>query len=434
MFPNSIISELLNDARMKSFIFASNKRKDETAKRLDYFHDEQNEYTLEILGKHFSNPEKMQLVCLNVVKKVIRNLAQVYRDAPKRTVEGTEKDQAIFEEIMDTSAMDVRMKQASRYAKLLKTIMLRPVWRNGRLDLDVLTGDVLDVATGDTPEDLQAVLVTHDPKTKSQEITYSRWTAEKVETLDWRYRVTEEQPNPYGVIPFVPVFDYAPTSDFWLPGGADLISLQEAINSKLTDLLYVIRHQGFGVGYIKGSGMGGGLHEVDPGTLIGLPEDGEIGFESQEAEIDAVLNAVEALIKQTAVTNGLSAAILATDPSQASGVSKLADSKELTEMRQDDTALFRRYEKQLFEIVRVVWNAHNPTRKISDTAKLVIDFADLQPTVSPKEQAETWNLLLDMGVVNSVDIIMERNPDLKSRDDAKEYLIQLQEERRELES
>ena len=412
-----------------AFHRANQARKQDTRNRLDYYHDQHDDLTLEELRKHFSEPENMQLACLNVVKKVVNNLAQVYRQEPKRQIEGTDRDRDIFAEIAETAALDVKLKQASRYAKLLKTIMLRPVWRNGRLDLDVLTGDILDVATGDTPEEIEAVRVTHQgDSTRYDEVTYSLWTADSVKRLDWRYRVTEEEPNPYGVIPFIPIFDYSPTSDFWLPGGDDLISIQTAINTKLTDLLHVIQHQAFGVGYIKG-GFGGGMQRLDPATMVQLPENGEIGFVSQQAEIEDVRDSIDFIIKQAAVTNGLSAASLSIDPVQASGVSKLADSKELAEMRQDDIALFRRYEKQLFELVRIVWNAHNPTRTISDKATLTVDFADPKPMTSPKEQAETWNLLLEMGVASPVDIIMERNPDLTTREEAKAFLIQLQTER-----
>jgi hypothetical protein len=46
--------------------------------------------------------------------------------------------------------------------------------------------------------------------------------------------------------------------------------------------------------------------------------------------------------------------------------------------------------------------------------------------------AENYKKLLDLGIIAPVDIIMERNPYLKNREDALAFLVQLQEEQRAL--
>jgi len=273
-------------------------RKTETAKRLDLYHDAQLEHLETRLNELFSDPSAMVKTCLNVVKKVIVNLAQVYREAPVRIIEGTDSDKELYSGILESMGLDMKLKQASRYSKLLKTILLRPVWRNERLDLDILTGNILDVETGESPEILSRVLVTdYGVNDKIQEIEYSLWTPEIWQRLDYRGQEIESAANPYGVLPFLSVFDYPPpSSSFWLPGGDDLVSLQEAINLKLTDLLYLLSTQSFGVGYIKG-GQGGGSLKVDPGALVELQENGEIGFANQQARIEEVVGAIDKLIK-----------------------------------------------------------------------------------------------------------------------------------------
>ncbi|MBM4300786.1 MAG: hypothetical protein FJ121_04540 [Deltaproteobacteria bacterium] len=410
-------------------------RKTETAKRLDYFHDSQLDHLETRLNQLFSDPSAMVKVCLNVVRKVIVNLAQVYREAPTRLIDGTDSDKELYTGIVESMALDVKLKLASRYAKLLKTILLRPVWRNERLDLDILTGNILDVETGESPEILSKVLVTDfGTSDKIEEVEYSYWTPETWERLNYRGQTIEEAANPYGVLPFLSVFDYPPpSSNFWLPGGDDLISMQEAVNLKLTDLLYLLSTQSFGVGYIKG-GQGGGSLKVDPGSLVELPENGEIGFANQQARIEEVVGAIDKLIKWGCVSHGLSAASMSTDPQEASGLSKIVDTRELAEMRAEDVALWRSYEKRLFSLIRTVWNAHSPSRKLSESATLNIDFADPRPEVDPKSQAEAWEKLLGFGVISPVDIAMQQNPDLKTREEALAYLLQVQEESRELNS
>jgi hypothetical protein len=61
----------------------------------------------------------------------------------------------------------------------------------------------------------------------------------------------------------------------------------------------------------------------------------------------------------------------------------------------------------------------------------LVDFFDPKPEQDPAKQADTWLKLLDAGIISRVDIAMEKNPDLKSRDQAKEHLKEIEEEQAE---
>lgn len=431
MLFQSLVPRVFQKLNLQADSAANLSRKENTAKRLDFYHDNQLTHLETQLNQLFSDPSKMVKAELNVVKKVINNLAQVYRENPVRLIEGSEKDQELYKQIVEQSSLDIKMKQASRYTKLLKTTLLRPVWRNN-LELDILTGNLLDVEIGDSPEDLRKVLICdHGNSDKIQDVEYSSWTPELFQRLDYRGSILYEYDNPYGVLPFLPVWDYSPPSNsFWLSGGDDLISLQKSINLKLVDLLYLMSCQAFGVGWIKGTPGGGNL-QVDPGSLVELGEDGAIGFESQEAEISQVVEAIDKIIKWACVSNGLSASSMSTEASEASGLSKLVDTRELSEMRQDDIALFRSYERQLFNLMRIVFNTHSKD-KLSDSAKLKIDFADPEIQVDPKTQAQADDIRLAQGTISAVDIAMQQDADLKTREDALAHLIKIKEETRQL--
>ncbi|GFK92222.1 hypothetical protein NNJEOMEG_00044 [Fundidesulfovibrio magnetotacticus] len=406
-------------------------RKQDAAKRLDYYHDGQLEHLKTMLEQRFAQPEKLTPLFINVVKKVVDLRAMVYTEEPKRQIDGTDADKALFAEIVEDAALSTRMKQASRLVKLLKTAMVRPVWRNGRLDLDLLTGDILDVQVGDSPEDITAICVSHFPEAgRTEEMTYSVWTPTTWERLDYRGRHLDGGPNPYApVLPFVALHDRAPTDSFWLPGGDDLIVAQEAINNMLVGLLQTVDAQGYGLGFVRGAGSGGGQLQAGPGSLIELPEGGEVGFAAPQAPIEEVTGAIDRIIKWLAVSNGLPAASLSTDPTEESGVSKIVGNRELEELRRDDVSLWRTYEKRLFQVIRQVWNHHNPTRKLSEAATLAVDFADPKPAVSSLDQAKEWELLIGLGLMSPVDAAMERNPDLSTREDALAFLLTVQQER-----
>lgn len=434
MLFQSQVPQVLNKMGLTLYNSANQARKIETAKRLNFYHDEQLERLDEQLAELFSEPEKMIKLELNIIKKIINNLAQVYREPPTRTLEGgSEADTKLYAEILEGCSFDVKLKQASRYTKLLKTVLVKVVYRNDRLDLDILTGNLLDVVTGDTPETLEKVLTTmYGNSEKIEDVTYSLWSADTFQRLNWKGDVIDEAENPYKVLPFLPVFDFMPPSSaFWLPGGSDIISLQEAINIKLTDLIYLIQQQSFGVGYIKGS-TGGANLKVDPGSLCEISENGEIGFVSQKAEIEKVVEAIDKLIKWGCVSNGLSAASMSTDPQKQSGISKAWDNKELSEMRLDDVSLWRSYEKQLFNLIRVVWNVHSK-KKLSENAVLKIDFADPQAKLDAKTQAESDDLKIAQGVLSPVDVLLRDDPDIPDRETAINILLKIKEENRLLE-
>jgi hypothetical protein len=103
--------------------------------------------------------------------------------------------------------------------------------------------------------------------------------------------------------------------------------------------------------------------------------------------------------------------------------------RELMEQRADEIELFRVYERRLFEAMRTVWNHHNPGRRISDKAALRVDFYDIKESTSLTDQVATWESMLAMGVISEVDVIMERNPDLKTREEAIAQLEKVRAER-----
>ena len=126
MLFQSQVPALMNRLGIKIYSQTTQARKVEAAKRLNFYHDSQLERLEEMLNQLFSDPSSMVKVSLNIVKKVINNLAQTYKEPPVRTLDASEKDQKLYSEILEQSAFDVKMKQASRYVKLLKTILIRP--------------------------------------------------------------------------------------------------------------------------------------------------------------------------------------------------------------------------------------------------------------------------------------------------------------------
>ena len=398
---------------------ADSERKEKALKLLDFYNDSQLPYLYDRLAKNFSDPDRFSLASINIVKKIIDGLSTVYIQDAKRVIQGNQQDQSLFEEIEYQSSLGLKMKQANRFSKLLGTVLLKVVFRNGKIALDLITGDIADVETGSSPEDLKSVTICYYPESgKQQEVEYSKWTPERVYRLDYQKNVISSVDNPYQILPFIAVWDSLPISEFWLERGDSLLAIQEAINEKLTDLLYILRLQGFSVPVSKGSNSEFSM--LDPGTALNLPTDGDFSFEAPNSPIKATLDSIDYLIKTCAISYGLPASYLSNKPSERkSGVSRLIENKELSEKRLDDIELFRKYEQQAFQVIKTVFNKHNNT-KFSDKSFLKVDFAEPQ-SFSISEQAQSWALLMDYGVIDPVDLIQKLNPDLSEEEAQKKF-------------
>ena len=415
---------------------ANETRKLEYAKALDLYHSQGLSHLEQRLAEVFSEPDKFTTVTLNIIRKIINQQAQTYREPAKRTIEGSEADQFLYQQICEGCSLDLVLKKVSQLVKLLKSVLLKVVYTGDRLRLDVITVNLIqDIQTYDSPYDLKSVLIIDYGQTsRIEDIEYSFWDTEVYKRLNYRYQILEEYENPYnGTLPFVSLFnEYNLSDDFFLPLDESLISLQEAINEKLTDLLYIIRMQGFGVGWIRTETGSSGSLQTDPGSLVELKgEKSAIGFESQESELGEILSSIDKLCKWACVSQGLSASSMSTKPQEQSGISKIADTRELSEMRIDDKENFRMLERNIFSCMRTVWNTHS-TKKISENALLSVDFADLKQTVSGKEQAQSDDLKIAQGVLSPCDIYMRENPDITDRDTALAHLLKIKEEIKEL--
>ena len=385
-------------------------RKERAAKWLCYYDDEQTFITRDLIARHWSSPADFQLFQLNIVKKIVNKRANLYRIAPRRTFTGF--DQVKGDQLYRAANADVVLKRASRLTKLLKTSMIQVGWNNDAPTLHVVTSNILDVVAVD-PMNPTEVIVTHKEQ-RVESVTYSQWTQETFKRLDYKgmsapVTGNAKGVNPYGILPFVPLFDRLPDDCFFLPGGSDLIEAQEALNVGLAQLWRCIRLQSFGQAWATGVPAGDVIN-MGPNRAITLPEGGEFGFAAPNAPIRDVLSALTFLMREIAATNDLSVDVFDLDPRSESGAAKQVDQIDLFEARQDDIALWRQYEARLFEVLKVITNTHAPGT-IPESATVSVDFAELQTDYDPTDRLNNAQKRLAMGVWSPVDILRAEDPD-----------------------
>ena len=396
---------------------SSAARKADAEKRLRYYYDNQMADLEAIIARRWSRPEDFRLFCVNLTRKITDKRAMVYRAAPTRQFDGWE--QAKGEALYRAMGVDVTLKKANRYVKLLKTTMLKIGWNGSGPTLSVVTPNILDVVADD-PENPSKVIVTH--KGSRPDLTeYSIWTATGYQRVDFKgrslpLRDNPDGVNPYGLIPLAPLFDRAPDDEFFLPGGADLIAAQEALNVALANLWRAIELASHGQPWATGLTPGEAIRSGPDHTII-LPEGSTFQFAAPNTPVGSCLAAIEFLLRQTAIANDLSADVFDLAKRAESGAAKLMESRDLIEARQDDVELWRLYESRLFEVLKRVVNTHAPGT-IPEDARVRVDFGEPMETLSENARIEAYARRMALGIWSPVDALMADNRDIKTREEA----------------
>lgn len=414
-----------------NLIHASSARKQRADKWIKFYSDQQSEETLGLIGRRWSSPKDFRVFQVNIVKKVVNKRANLYRLQPRRTFDGF--DQEAGDALYRAINADVILKRASRLTKLLKTCALQVGWNGTRATLAIVTPAILDVIASD-PENPERIIVTHRAA-RAADTTYSDWTATSFFRRDYRGvpLLVPGNPgsvNPYGILPFVPLFDRYPDDQFWIPGGDDLIEAQEAVNVALSNLWRAVEMQAHGQPWA--TGISTNDMRVGPERVIALPENGSFGYAAPNAPIEDILAAIEFLMRQTAAANDVSADIFDLDRSSESGAAKHLEQIDLKEARLDDISLWRTYEARLWELLKTVINTHTPGA-IPDNAAMSVDFAELQDPISETERLTNARTRIELGAWSPVDLLRSENPDgFPTRQDAMAELLRRKDEAADL--
>lgn len=411
------------DAEFIRLVKGSASRKAKADRALSYYSDEQSAETLRLIAQRWRNPQQFRVFPINVVKKIVNKRANLYRVAPRRTFTGMDQKQG--EALYRAANADVVLKQALRYTKLLKSGALHVGWRDDHPTLSVVTPNILDVGYDD-PEHPERVIVTHRGGRPELD-TYGDWTATTYTRRDYRghpIRI-EGNPgnvNPYGRLPFVPLFDRHPDDEFFLPGGDDLIEGQEAINVALSNLWRAVELQAHGQAWATGISAGEAL-TVGPDRAITLPQGGQFGFATPNAPIEEILQALEWVMRQLAATNDVSADVFDLDRKSESGAAKHLEQVDLKEARLDDVDLWRGCEARLWDVLKTVANTHRPGTVPAD-AQMRVDFAEMTENLSESERLLNARAKVELGVWSAVDVLRAENPDgYPTREDAERELL-----------
>lgn len=280
---------------------------------LAFYEGRQDEFVWLDLVRQFRNPEKQQILPMNLTKEIIDEVSILYQEAPIYQVVDSKgrllsKDQELWEDIQRKSRYLMIMDKLDRWTRLLGTVLVKVsfvdpesgqlVQKNegGQVQLDVLHGGVYDVRHGASPYYITELLIgfgtkfggwQHEsgmmggggvastiPSPSSYGVSDAKAKAGfhynevgsisdvgRVNRIYWSsnsHVISDEKnngykvANPYGIIPAVPFFNSDPAHYYFLPINEPLIYANHAVNMRITDLNHIVKFQSFGVPVVKG--------------------------------------------------------------------------------------------------------------------------------------------------------------------------------------
>ena len=417
MIPN-IGKLLLRESQMNAQQNAKNQWRKRRLCARDFYNGHTESYT----NKYFSKKllSKIPVANVNITKRIIDRISLVYMKPPKR-----EYSNENFPELLHEK--DFKMQRAERMTNLLEHILMKPTWRNGVLDYDIIMD--FEAMFGEDP--LRPIGYTYPLSIKASvmddtpELT-AYWDNENTFVFDNNGKIQDdpdnpEHINPYGVLPFVecfrsgrPEYSYIDTSP-----AMDCIATNLEVNVSETNSNANTMFQSFGYMYVNGSQVEKDTLEVGQDKISFLGIDGTMNIVSPPNTVDALASSIEHSYKLLAQNYHLNISFVEGTTAQ-SGVALKLRNTELQDSRISDIIRWKGVEQKIFELESIILGVE---AGINGGELLKVDYEEQEEILSAEERRAKWDWELSHGIIDVADVLMQKDADrFPDRETAQAYL------------
>jgi len=380
---------------------------------------------------------KERIIAINVLKRITDKSARAYVNAPQRIAEDKyAKDVAFYE---DEMSINSKMQIADVYADLFKGYALEPFLHKGRPRLRSLPFDRFLPYSDDQVDgtSVTAFIKFMGKRTRSGNRTLSVfhvYTDDEFLSFDSEGEIVREDLdgndgiNPYGVIPFI----YGNRgNDMLIPTqDTDTLSLTKIIPVLLTDLSGAIMFQCFSIVY--GINVDSKDLTMSPNAFWDLKGDiaaqagggaPTVGTIKPEADITQVLAYIMNIFTFWLETRGIRVGSVgsADGTGGASGIAKIIDEMDATELIGKSQEAFRKDEMEFWHRLQLMQNYWVANNMLSTEHRPIIWGADFKvgtifdapsPGVDRMTEVTTVKLERDAGFISTRNAIEMLYPDL----------------------
>jgi len=399
-----MIEQLIRDKLTEAKLMNSQAKREEIRKFLDYYSGTSTDSYIKsyFSGKAFG---EIPPSVTNFTRKFINKISRIYTLGAKRTVG---KATEMYNSLIPTK--DVRMKHSERMTRLLGTIANRVFWNDGKFDYRPIY--YFETYFGDNPFKPEAIIYPLLNKTSDLSNTvglqWGYWDAEKYAVLDEDGKVLEESENPYGVLPFVFTHREDQIDSFFVEGASDIINCNEQVNIGLTEMNLGMRFNMFGQPWVRGMRSDQQSMRTGSNEILDMGDEGEYHITSPSGNVAEAINNIKFQIELVASNNHLWIQWAESGGEVPSGISLMIKDLERKEDYFDDIALWRLYEKDFYDVERVIAE-YNGFMLPEDFG---IDFEEVEYPTTVQDQITKDQFSLEQNLVTRAKIMVRDNKDL----------------------
>ena len=395
--------DLIQESIKELKLHNAKKREDHIEKILDYYNGND---TANYISKMFSAAAFSEIppVEVNITRRFINKMSRIYTIGANRNV----NDQYTALTVMK----DARMKHIERMTRLCGTIATRVLWVDGdESSFDYRPIYFFHVFFDDDPFMPSAItypiLQPVEDASMPGKMEYAYWDAEKYVHMDENGSIIDEIPHSYGVLPFVFTHRENQTDSFYVEGANDIINANEHINIAMTEMQLGLRFQMFGQPVMVGAEMGNKQRTGSDVTLE-LPEGSSYDIVAPKGNVEGVIENIKFLVELVAQNNHLWVQWSEQGGEVPSGISLMIKDLERTEDYQDDLALWKMYEEDIYNVERQIASSFG----VSLPAELGLDFKEPEYPKTVQDQILWDKHRLELNLIDEVNLLKEYNNDL----------------------
>jgi len=418
MIPNNLSKLLVQEGRWDAQQNAKNQWRKARMCAREFYNGRNESYT----KKYFSNKllNKIPLANVNITRRIIDRISLVYMKPPKREY-SNENVPTYFND------KDFKMQRAERMTNLLEHILIKPTWRNGAIDYDV----IMDFEAMFEDDPLRPTAYTYPLAIKASvmddtpELT-AYWDSEHTFIFDNNGKILDdldnpEHINPYGVLPFIECFKHGRPEYSYLDTSPanDLIATNLEILVAETNANANTMFQSYGYMYVNGSQLDKNEIEVGQDKITFLGIDGTLNIVSPPNTVEALSSSIEHSYKLLAQNYHLNISFVEGTTAE-SGVAIRLRNQELTDSRISDVIRWKGIEHQIYELETIILAVE---AGLNTGELLKVDYQENVEILTDDEQRAKWDWELSHGIIDVPDILMQKDPDrFPDRETAQAYL------------
>tara|TARA_R100000995_G_scaffold84832_1_gene65083 strand:+ start:2060 stop:3346 length:1287 start_codon:yes stop_codon:yes gene_type:complete len=397
-----MIENVLKDKLSETKLLMSQGRRNEIRKHLDYY----SGTSVESYISNYFNADAFSEIpptVSNFTRKFINKISRIYTLGAKRNVENEKYAQL-------TPTKDVRMKHSERMTRLIGTIANRIYWVNDTFDYRPIY--YFEAYFDENPfkptSIIYPLLNNSSDLSDTEKLQWEYWDSNMYATMDEEGNILTQEDNPYGILPFVFTHREDQIDSFFVEGASDIINCNEQVNIALTEMNLGMRFNMFGQPWVTGLNSDQSLVRTGSDTILDMGDDGVYNITSPNGNIMDAIQNIKFQMELVALNNHLWVTWAESGGEVPSGISLMIKDLDRKEDYFDDIALWRMYEKEWYDVERVIAQYNG----ISLPEEFGVDFQEVEYPKTIQDQIMRDEFDLKNNLTTHAKIMVRDNQDL----------------------